>query len=107
MTTYLIKKGSVWEIEFRDYRHAHGDIEYGRAQTILFLTLGILTAACPIVFVVNQEGVSGIPPQGALIILILLITYLVMICGMGFRHWFFSEEKLDQAWDSVLKTRNG
>ena len=100
LTNYLlVSEKSNWEIEWKTYR-TKGYFGYTKAQTIIFLILGIFSFSYPfgikIAYNLNYEPLCGLTS-----IIIFFIFYFILIIGIGFCHWFDFEKRSQEKWKEI------
>jgi hypothetical protein len=106
-TTYLQATGrSIWENDWHIYRKKFvWYMGYTRAQTIVFLVLGLLSIAYP--FLLAQVySLSIAPTIGFFLSLLAGLVYVILVIGMGFFGLWDPEKKAMDRWNSVLQTKS-
>jgi hypothetical protein len=100
LTTYLeVFELSEWERHWQEYRR-DGYFAYTRTQTTFFIVLGVLVAA----FSVVTKRPSAQQPE-AWVGASVLIVYCFLLCGMGYRGWWDSEEAARSRWAEIKKNQ--
>ena len=102
LTTYLeIAGDSKWERHWAKYRDENSYFGYTAVQSAFFAILGILTLAYPIL--VEYHFRSHVGSRWELNVLIgLLVAYLCLVIGLGFRSTKKLESRLRQRWHDIV-----
>jgi hypothetical protein len=105
ITTYLIAKSmSEWEEDWQSFRSSNTYFAYTKSQTILFLSLGLLSSTWPYLFGLIMRSPVVLTPVLWFSTIIGFI-YVVLISGMGFFNWWYQEKSIEDQWKCVLKQK--
>jgi len=104
ISSYLIEtKSSGWEIDWKKYREKPYN-SYTKAQTLLFLVLGILAISVPFTIAFAYH-LSLAPYSGAIVFGLIGVAYIIFLCEMGFGKWFDSEANAERRWQELNKIK--
>ncbi|MBM4034632.1 MAG: hypothetical protein FJ291_23050 [Planctomycetes bacterium] len=102
ITAYLQETGaSNWEKDWAVYRERFGYLGYTKPQAIVFLLLGILSSAFPLV--ISLAWSLAFRSTLASVCLIAGVAYALLVWGMGFRQWFANEGRAREQWRELDK----
>jgi hypothetical protein len=100
ISTYLVvTESSGWEIDWKNFKKKVYP-SYTRAQTTLFLVLGVLSASVPFILGIAYN-LKFDPFDGAYALIIIGIVYIIFLCGMGFGNWFNNECQVEKRWKEL------
>lgn len=100
-TTYLdVTDTSQWEKDWVNYRNRFRYFGYTKAQTIIFILLGIMSTGFP--FLLWAAHPYSLEPRtGAVACFVIGILYVVQVVGMGFFKWFANEGEMLRIWQKL------
>jgi hypothetical protein len=97
---YLIEtQSSGWEADWRRFK-GKPCASYTRAQTWLFLVLGMLSIGVPFI-IAFAYNLKFEPIGGAAALIGVGLVYITLLYGLGFADWFNNEEKVAQRWKEL------
>jgi len=101
LTTYLDETGSSnWEKDWSLYRNQFKYLGYTKAQSLVFMFLGIISAGFPCLLCAAYH-LKWEPQTGAIACFIIGGLYVVFVIGIGFFGWFVNEDDLRRRWKEL------
>lgn len=100
LTSYLMETNSSnWELDWSKYRKL-GYFGYTKAQTIIFMVLGILAFIFPICLgIIYKQNIAHVP--GMIVLVIIEVIYLILIILIGFSELCGFENKSQSKWRKI------
>ncbi len=96
-TSYLrATEASGWEQDWKQYRRRFSYFGYTKPQALLFLLLGFVSAAFPILLAHLYNLNSRL--WGVVSCLVTGAAYITFVYGMGMRGWFGDEDTMYKHW---------
>jgi hypothetical protein len=100
ISAYLVETGSSgWEVDWKRFK-GKPCASYTRAQTWLFLVLGMLSIGVPFI-IAFAYNLKFEPIGGALALMGVGIVYVTLLYGMGFADWFNNEPQIERRWKDL------
>lgn len=106
-SSYLIAtKKSNWELDWQDFRRQFSIEGYTRAQTVIFMLLGFLSALLPfgiaLVFQLKRT-----PTEGMWLNIVVGVVYLVTLGILGFSDRRNTEKAFEAMWKDLRPGEGG
>lgn len=100
-TTYLTETdASNWEKDWAVFRAQFRYLGYTKPQAVVFLLLGVLSAAFP--FLLGfAHSLTLEPKVGAIVCILAGVLYIVFVSGMGLAGWFAKEDEMRRKWKEL------
>jgi hypothetical protein len=102
LTIYLeVFELSDWEKHWKQYRGHHDYVGYTRIQTVFFLSLGALAVVVPLA--AQRPSVQRLELWVEAAV---FVVYVVLLIGMGYRHWWDHEAVVRERWKALKDKLN-
>lgn len=102
-TAYLlVTEASNWEIDWKLFRDKKEYVGYRRAQSFVYVLLGLAVVFVPLVFAFVLQ--LRLTPYLSLAVLgIVFVLYIVFVLRMGIFRWLDPEEGVIDKWQELKK----